>query len=78
MLVFEEKKTQRHPANERECHVVVNRIHGTDGKITVKYKTVLLGSGDQQAKPGVDFEAVSGELEFGHQESRKTITISPK
>ena len=75
MLVFEEKKTQRHPANERECHVVVNRIHGTDGKITVKYKTVLLGSGDQQAKPGVDFEAVSGELEFGHQESRKTITI---
>lgn len=26
MLVFEEKKQVRHPANERECVVVVNRI----------------------------------------------------
>lgn len=40
MLVFEEKKTLRHPANESECTVVVKREQGTDGKITVKYKTV--------------------------------------
>lgn len=46
MLVFEEKKAVRHPANERECVVVVNRIQGTDGIIKVKYETVQLGAGD--------------------------------
>ena len=75
MLVFEEKKAVRHPANERECVVVVNRVQGTDGKISVKYKTVPLGQGDQQAKPGIDYEPVEGELEFLHQESKKAITI---
>lgn len=75
MLVFEEKNAMRHPADESECVVVVNRVHGTDGKIRVKYKTVLLGSGEQQAKPGIDFEPVEGELEFGHTESKKTITV---
>lgn len=34
-----------------------------------------LGHGDQQAKPGVDYESAQGELEFSHQESKKTITI---
>lgn len=40
MLVFDEKKSLRHPANESECTVVVNRVQGTDGIITVKYKTI--------------------------------------
>ena len=31
MLVFEEKKAQRHPVNEKECWVTVNRVQGTDG-----------------------------------------------
>ena len=47
MLVFEEKKAFRHAANESNCIVVVNRIQGTDGDIRVKYKTVVLGQGDQ-------------------------------
>ena len=75
MLVFAEKKPQRHPANEHECIVVVNRIQGTDGNVKVKYQTVPMGHGDQQAKPGIDFEEAEGELEFGHQESQKTISI---
>jgi hypothetical protein len=58
MLVFEEKKAVRHPATERECIVTVNRVQGTDGRITVKYKTVPLGAGDQQAKPDIDFKPV--------------------
>ena len=33
MLVFEEKKAQRHPVNEKECWVTVNRVQGTDGQI---------------------------------------------
>ena len=47
MLVFREKKILRHPANEAECVVDVDRIQGTDGAISVKYKTIPLGSGDQ-------------------------------
>ncbi len=75
MLVFEEKKALRHPATERECVVVVNRVQGTDGTISVKYKTVPLGVEDQKAKPDIDFEPVEGELTFLHQESKKSITI---
>lgn len=44
MLVFEEKKTMKHPANDAECVVTVNRVQGTDGKIKVKYRTVPMGS----------------------------------
>ena len=75
MLVFEEKQTMKHAANDAECIVTVNRVQGTDGKIKVKYQTVPMGSGDQQAKPGIDFEEVSGELEFLHMESKKEIVI---
>lgn len=46
MLVFEEKKAIRHPANERQCYITVNRVQGTDGKISVKYKTVKMGQGE--------------------------------
>lgn len=46
-LVFEEKKVIRHAADEEICRIVVNRIDGTDGPISVKYKTVTLGQGDQ-------------------------------
>ena len=31
MLVFAEKKAQRHPVNEKECWVTVDRVQGTDG-----------------------------------------------
>ena len=75
MLVFEEKQTMKHAANDPECRVTVNRVQGTDGKIKVKWQTVLMGSGDQQAKPGVDYEERSGELEFLHMESKKEIVI---
>jgi len=43
MLVFEEKKQTRHPANEGVCEMIVNRIQGSDGRITVKYETISLG-----------------------------------
>lgn len=75
MLVFAEKKSLRHPATERECHVVVDRVQGSDGKLTVKYKTVKLGNGDQQAKPDIDYVPTEGTLEFQHQETQKVITV---
>ena len=75
VLVFEEKKSLRHPANVRECVVVVNRIQGTDGAISVKYKTVQMDNTAQTATPGVDYEPREGILNFAHQESSKQIVI---
>jgi hypothetical protein len=40
VIVFEDKMQLRHPANERECIVVVNRVQGCDGEISVKYRTI--------------------------------------
>ena len=75
VLVFEEKKSLRHPSNVRECVVVVNRIQGTDGAISVKYKTVQMDNTSQTATPGVDYEPKEGILNFAHQESSKQIVI---
>lgn len=41
----------------------------------MKYKTVSLGHGDSEAKPGIDYEETSGVLEFMHQESQKEIIV---
>ena len=75
MLVFREKKILRHPAGDQECVVDVDRIQGTDGTISVKYKTIPLGSGDQMAKEGRDYEPISGTLEFANTESSKQIRV---
>ena len=75
MLAFEEKKVIKHPANEGECNVRIKRVNGSDGKISVKFKTIPLGSGTQQARAGTDFEQTSGELIFEHNETQKEISI---
>lgn len=75
MLAFDEKKVIKHPANEKECKVTIKRVNGSDGKISVKYKTIPLGSGTQQARAGTDFEQASGELTFEHLETQKEITV---
>ena len=58
MLQFNEKNIIRHPADEQELRVVIDRIRGTDGRISVKYQTVPMGLGEQQAKENVDYEPV--------------------
>lgn len=75
MLVFDEKQQIRHPANEEECRIVVNRIQGTDGKISVKYETIQLGLGEQSAVPNQHYIPVKGELVFKHQESQDVIKV---
>ena len=55
MIVFKEKKILRHPANDSECVVEISRVNGSDGKISCKYMTVPLGSGDQKAIEDVDY-----------------------
>lgn len=75
MVVFKEKKTIKHPANEAECVVIVDRIQGTDGTIKVKYRTVQIDDSPLTATPGKDYTPVEGELVFKHTECKKEIVI---
>ena len=74
-LVFEEKRSLKHPANQNICRVRVNRINGSDGPIKVNYRTVELDKSDKTAIEGVHFTGVKGVLEFEANQIEKTIEI---
>jgi hypothetical protein len=61
------KVSIKHIATEDKCHIKVHRSKGSDGKISVRYRTleVPVPSG-KMAQPGHDYEAKEGLLEFGH------------
>ena len=74
-LVFSEKKSLKHPADAKECIVGVERIHGCDGVITVKYKTIVFDRVKNKALPDRDFTHVEGTLTFKHNETRQDIIV---
>ena len=74
-LVFEEKRSLKHPANQNICRVRVNRINGSDGPIKVNYRTVELDKSDKTAIEGKHFTGVKGVLEFEANQIEKTIEI---
>ena len=74
-LVFKEKRSLKHPANESICYVDVHRINGCDGKIKCKYRTTEIDQTDRTAIPGKHYTAVNGTLEFDHNQTKKTIEI---
>jgi len=74
-LVFQEKRALRHSANDAVCLVAVQRVHGSDGVISCKYKTIELDKSDNTAVPGRDYEHTEGTLTFGHGEVKKNIKI---
>jgi len=50
--------------------IIVDRLYGSDGTITVHYST-----SDNTAKAGEDYTATSSDLTFGYGETSKTFTI---
>lgn len=74
-LVFADKRALKHPSTESVCRVVVQRIHGCDGKIKCNYRTIEMDKSDKTAVEGVDFKATSGVLEFENGEVTKSIEI---
>lgn len=75
MIVFHEKRAIRQDANEKTCRIRVDRVQGSDGKISVKYKTIELDKSENTAIPGKDYEFVEGTLEFAHGEVEKEICV---
>jgi len=76
VLAFDQQGRLRHPANQSECVIRVNRLHATDGLISVKYRTVQVDKSTRTATPGVDYVEKSGTIEFNHRESEKDIVVT--
>ena len=74
-MVFKDKKAIKHPANESVCRIDVNRIHGCDGLIKCKYRTIELDKTERTAIAGKHYTHVSGTLEFPHNAVKATIEI---
>ena len=54
MIVFKEKDTIKAPATKEYAEIVIERIKGSDGRLTVEFETVTMDDG---AGDGVDFRS---------------------
>lgn len=75
MLAFVEKKQVRHPADQSECRILIQRTHGSDGDIKVKYETYDIDNTDRTATADKDYRHVSGTLHFKHLEVQHAIVV---
>jgi solute carrier family 8 (sodium/calcium exchanger) len=75
-IYFEATKNIKAVASESICEVKLLRKNGSDGVVTVDYKTKPLDDSQETATPGVDYETAEGTITFGHQEMSKTIEIT--
>lgn len=71
-IVFQEKGNIRAPANSDYAEIVIDRIKGADGLVTVDYETVAITDG---ALEGIDFRGTSGKLEFQTGDKVRTIKV---
>ena len=55
--------------------VIIQRKNGSDGVVTINYKTVELDKSEHTATANIDFEPTSGTLTFNHGETEQAITI---
>jgi len=74
-IYFQESKNVQADASLDSVAVVIERRNGSDGIVTVDYKTTDLDDSPNTATAGVDYKPVEGTLEFKHGETMKEITI---
>jgi hypothetical protein len=75
-IYFEATKNIKAIASESICNVVLLRKNGSDGAVTVDYKTKVLDNSEHTATPGVDYETEEGTITFEHNEMSKSIPIT--
>ena len=63
-ICFEESKGIKVLASEEVCEVILLRKNGSDGRVTVDYKTIELDKSDHTASAGVDYKHVEGTVIF--------------
>jgi solute carrier family 8 (sodium/calcium exchanger) len=62
-IVFENARV-RQAVNMNLCTVTVKRVEGSDGEISVKYRTINYESGVRSAVAGEDYTHTEGTLVF--------------
>ena len=65
-IYFEATKNIKAIASEEFCNIVLLRKNGSDGIVTVDYKTKTLDNSEHTASPGVDYETAEGTVTFKH------------
>lgn len=67
-------------AEDEEASIKLIRKNGSDGKVTIKWRTENLSAdakGEEYARPGIDFEEVKeGEIVFDDKETEATIKVT--
>jgi len=67
-------------AEDEEAEIKLIRKNGSDGKVTIKWRTENLSAdakGDEYARPGIDFEEVKeGEIVFEDKETEASIKVT--
>jgi len=74
-IYFQESKNIQADASLDSVAVVIERRNGSDGIVTVDYKTTDLDESPNTATAGIDYVPVEGTLEFKHGETMKEIVI---
>jgi len=62
-------------AKDKIAKLKVLRQQGTDGQITIKFKTNEMGNAEIKATPNVDFIPVSGTIVFEQGENEKEVIV---
>ena len=65
-IYFGATKNIKAIASEEFCNIVLLRKNGSDGIVTVDYKTKPLDNSDETATPGVDYETKEDTVTFEH------------
>jgi len=73
-LIFENPRV-RQAVNQNQCIVTVKRIEGSDGVVTVKYKTINYESGVRSAVAGEDYVHVEDTLVFEPNQTSAEIFV---
>lgn len=74
-IYFKESKAISALASEEHAEIVIERRNGSDGTVTVDFKTIELDASEHTASAGVDFEHVNTTVEFKMGETQKTILV---
>lgn len=74
-ICFENTKAIKVAPTDEVCEVKVIRKNGSDGRVTVDYKTMNLGHQEHVAQAGKHYEHSEGTLVFENTEIEKSIKI---
>lgn len=75
-VAFEKKDGSLKVSSDEEFAVInLKRTNGSDGVVTVWYRTVQLGDDDKNAQPGVDYVHVEGKVIFDRGANEANIQV---